>query len=138
MRGPEPLPVDAPPVLHLCRGTAEGGPDDHRLWIWLLIRVYGDIFGRRDIGGGAKTGWVLLTLFLPLVGCLIYLISQGRSMTDRAEREAEQQRAAFEEYVKSVAAETSAGDQTAKARTLLADGAITQQEFERMTATANR
>jgi hypothetical protein len=108
------------------------------LWIWLLIRVYGDIFGRRDIGGGAKTGWVLLTLVLPLVGCLIYLISQGRSMTDRAEREAEQQRAAFEDYVKSVAAEASPGDQTAKARALLADGAITEQEFARMTATAQR
>ena len=108
------------------------------LWIWLLIRVYGDIFGRRDIGGGAKTGWVLLTLFLPLVGCLIYLISQGRSMTDRAEREAEQQRAAFEDYVKSVAAEASPGDQTAKARALLADGVITDQEFARMTAPAPR
>jgi hypothetical protein len=108
------------------------------LWIWLLIRVYGDIFGRRDIGGGAKTGWVLLTLFIPLVGCLIYLISQGRSMTDRAEREAEQQRAAFEDYVKSVAAEASPGDQTAKARALLADGVITEQEFARMTAPAPR
>ena len=108
------------------------------LWIWLLIRVYGDIFGRRDIGGGAKTGWVLLTLFVPLVGCLIYLISQGRSMQERAEHEAEEQRASFEEYVKSVAAEAPAGDQTAKARSLLADGVITQQEFERMTATANR
>jgi len=106
------------------------------LWIWLLIRVYADIFGRRDIGGGAKTGWVLLTLFVPLVGCLIYLITQGRSMTDRAEREAEQQRAAFEDYVKSVAAEASPGDQTAKARALLADGVITEQEFARMTATA--
>ena len=106
------------------------------LWIWLLIRVYADIFGRRDIGGGAKTGWVLLTLFVPLVGCLIYLITQGRSLTDRAEREAEQQRAAFEDYVKSVAAEASPGDQTAKARALLADGVITEQEFARMTATA--
>lgn len=107
------------------------------LWIWLLIRVYGDIFGRHDIGGAAKTGWVLLTLFLPLVGCLVYLITQGRSMTDRAERAAEQQRASFEEYVKSVAADTE-GDQTAKARALLTQGAITEQEFERMTATANR
>src|SRR3954452_18079007 len=78
------------------------------LWIWLLIRVYGDIFGRRDIGGGAKTGWVVLTLILPVFGCLIYLISQGRSMADRAEREAEQQRQSFEEYVKSVAAESAA------------------------------
>ena len=107
------------------------------LWFWLLIRVYADIFRRRDIGGGAKTGWVLLTLFLPLVGCLVYLITQGRSMAERAEHEAEEQRQTFEAYVKSVAA-TSPGDQTAKAQTLLASGAITQQEFERMTATANR
>jgi hypothetical protein len=57
-------------------------------------------------------------------------------MSDRAEREAEQQRAAFEDYVKSVAAEASPADQTAKARALLADGAITEQEFARMTAPA--
>jgi hypothetical protein len=40
--------------------------------------------------------------------------------------------------VKSVAVEASPGDQTAKARALLADGVITEQEFERMTATAQR
>jgi hypothetical protein len=102
------------------------------LWIWLLIRVYGDVFRRRDIGAGAKTGWVVLTVFLPLIGCFAYLITQGRSMAERAEREAAQKRQAFEDHVRTVAAETAGEDQTAKVRSLLESGAITQQEYERM------
>src|SRR5436190_12067828 len=50
------------------------------LWFWLLFRVYADLFRRRDIGGGAKTGWVVFTLLLPMIGVFTYLITQGRSM----------------------------------------------------------
>src|SRR3954462_12128097 len=64
------------------------------LWFMLLFRVYGDLFSRSDIGGGAKTGWVVLTLILPFIGVFIYLISQGRGMADRAVRAIEKQRAA--------------------------------------------
>src|SRR5438309_6020125 len=64
------------------------------LWFWLLIRVYADVFRRDDIGGWAKTGWVLFTLFLPFVGVLVYLISQGHSMQDRVVSQMQEQRAA--------------------------------------------
>ena len=52
------------------------------LWFMLLFRVYGDLFSRQDIGGWAKTGWVVLTLFMPFLGVFLYLISQGRGMAD--------------------------------------------------------
>ena len=48
------------------------------LWFWLLFRVYADLFSRRDIGGWAKTGWVLFTILLPFLGVFMYLITQGR------------------------------------------------------------
>ena len=45
------------------------------VWIWLLIVVFGDIFRSHDMGGFAKALWVLLVIFLPLLGVLIYLIT---------------------------------------------------------------
>jgi hypothetical protein len=103
------------------------------LWFWLLFRVFGDLFRRPDIGGGAKTGWVVLLFLLPVVGALVYLITQGRSMEDRAVREAERQRAATEAYIRSVVADTQSGS-AATARDLLDSGAITSDEYHRLVA----
>ena len=100
-------------------------------WFMLLFRVYGDLFSRRDIGGWAKTGWVVFTLVLPFLGVFVYLISQGRSMADRAVRAVEAQRAGTDAYIRSVAAGAEE-EQLAKARDLLQNGAITPEEFQRM------
>ena len=101
------------------------------LWFMLLFRVYGDLFSRQDIGGWAKTGWVLVTFLIPLLGVFIYLIAQGRGMQERAIQAAERQRAATDAYIRSVAA-TAESDQLGKARELLQSGAITQEEYQRM------
>jgi hypothetical protein len=101
------------------------------LWFMLLFRVYGDLFMRQDIGGWAKAGWIVLTLVLPLLGVFIYLISQGRSMSERATLTIERQRAANDAHIRSVAADAEA-EQLAKARGLLQSGAITPEEYQRM------
>jgi Phospholipase_D-nuclease N-terminal len=101
------------------------------LWFWLLFRVYADLFSRRDIGGWAKTGWVLFTIVLPFLGVFVYLITQGRSMAERAELAVERQRAATDAYIRSVAADADSV-QNAKARDLLDSGAITRDEYDRM------
>ena len=101
------------------------------LWFMLLFRVFGDLFSRRDIGGWAKTGWVVLVLVFPFLGVFIYLISQGRSMADRSMRAVERQRAESDAYIRSVAADAEE-QQLAKARDLLQSGAITQEEYQRM------
>ena len=101
------------------------------LWFWLLFRVYGDLFSRRDIGGWAKTGWVLFTILLPFLGVFVYLITQGRSMTERTELAVERQRATTDAYIRSVAADADSV-QSAKARDLLDSGAITRDEYDRM------
>ena len=46
------------------------------LAIWMFIAVFADIFGRRDLSGWGKAGWVLLIFILPLIGVLIYLIAR--------------------------------------------------------------
>jgi Phospholipase_D-nuclease N-terminal len=101
------------------------------LWFMLLFRVYGDLFTRHDIGGWAKAGWIVLTLVMPFLGVFLYLISQGRSMGERAAQAVERQRAASDAYIRSVAADAEA-EQLAKARGLLQSGAITPEEYQRM------
>ncbi|HEV7189387.1 MAG TPA: PLDc N-terminal domain-containing protein [Blastococcus sp.] len=107
------------------------------LWFMLLFRVFGDLFSRQDIGGWAKTGWVVLTLVMPFLGVFIYLISQGRGMAERAARAVDQQRAASDAYIRSVAAGADV-DRNAKARSLLESGAITPEEFEQLTPAESR
>ena len=46
------------------------------IWIWLLIMVLADIFGRRDLSGWAKAGWTLFVIFLPLIGVLTYMVAR--------------------------------------------------------------
>jgi hypothetical protein len=109
------------------------------VWIWLLIVVFGDIFRSHDIGGFAKAMWVLLVIFLPLIGVLIYLIARGGKMQDRAARDARQQQQEFESYVQDVAgSETSSADEVAKLAQLRDEGVITEPEFEAQKAKALR
>ena len=57
-------------------------------WFWLLIVVIGDLFRRRDVGGGKKVLWLVVLLFLPFVGVFAYLIANSDSMAQRAEERA--------------------------------------------------
>jgi len=42
--------------------------------IWMVITTIIDIFKRDDMSGIAKAGWVLLIVWLPLIGILAYII----------------------------------------------------------------
>jgi hypothetical protein len=102
-------------------------------YFWLLITVFGDLFRRRDIGGGAKTGWVVFVVVLPLIGSLTYLISQGRAMADRDTRQASRVKQETDAYIRSVSAPGYRGvDEIAHAKELLDSGAISQEEFEQL------
>jgi Short C-terminal domain/Phospholipase_D-nuclease N-terminal len=101
------------------------------LWIWLLIAIFGDIFRSHDMGGGAKTLWVIFVLIIPFLGVFIYLIARGGSMHERAVAQNKEQQAAFDAYVKQTAG-TSGGstvDELSKLAGLKAKGAITDAEF---------
>jgi len=99
------------------------------IWIWLLIIVFIDIFRSPDMGGWAKALWVIFIIILPILGVLIYLIARGGGMAERRVQEAQQQQAAFDDYVKQTAGSSSA-DQLAKLSDLKDKGVITQAEFD--------
>jgi ABC-type multidrug transport system fused ATPase/permease subunit len=108
------------------------------LWIWLVIAVFADIIRSRDLSGWGKAAWTILIVLLPLFGVLIYLIARGGSMHERSARQAEEQEAAFRNYVKQTASNGATGtaDELAKLADLKARGVITEEEFQREKAKA--
>ena len=100
------------------------------IWIWIAITVLIDVFRRHDIGGFSKAGWVILVIVVPFLGVLIYLLANHEGMAQRSAKQAEAQKAQFDEYVRD-AAGGSAGE-IAKAKELLDSGAISQDEFDQI------
>jgi hypothetical protein len=107
-------------------------------WFMCLFWIFGDIFRSKDMGGGAKTFWVIFVIIVPWLGILVYLIARGGGMQQRAMEQAQEMQTAQTEYIKSVAASSSnsATDQIASAKSLLDSGAITQDEFTALKAKA--
>jgi predicted PurR-regulated permease PerM len=98
-------------------------------WILLLFRILADIFGNRNIGGGAKALWLIFVVVVPFIGVLIYMVVHGGQMADREYRIAEQQQEAFNTYVRQAAGTTSTADELSKLAALKAQGVITDAEF---------
>ena len=107
-------------------------------WFMCLFWVLGDLFRSRDLGGGAKTLWVIFVILIPWLGILLYLIIRGHGMQERQIEQAKEMQAAQAEYIKSVAAPSSgdAAGQIANAKSLLDSGAITQEEFDHLKSKA--
>ncbi|HSL37044.1 MAG TPA: PLDc N-terminal domain-containing protein [Arthrobacter sp.] len=110
------------------------------IWIAALMvwfRCLFDLFGDRSLSGWGKAGWVILLVFVPWLGALIYLIARGRSMTERQMALVAEQQAAQQEYIQKVAGKSaSPASQIADAKALLESGAINQTEFESLKAKA--
>lgn len=104
-------------------------------YLLLLFYIIGDLFRDRQTSGWVKAIWVVLLIVLPLLTSLVYLIVRGRGMTERAAVEAEQVEAAQKKYIQQTAG-TSPAAQISEAKRLLAEGTITESEFERLKAKA--
>ena len=100
------------------------------MFIWIFIRIFADIFGREDLSGGGKAGWIILIIILPFLGCLIYMIARPK-MTEQDRR----QIAEAEEMQRRVAG-YSAADEIEKLGKLRDEGKITPEEYESMKARA--
>jgi len=102
-------------------------------WFMCLFWVLGDIFRSSDLGGVAKTIWVIVVIIVPWLGILVYVIARGKGMQERQLEQAKQMQAAQADYIKSMAGTSATPtDQIASAKALLDSGAITQDEFNSM------
>lgn len=104
-------------------------------YLYVLFAVIADLFRDREQSGWAKTGWIILLLFVPVLTVLIYIIARGSGMAERQMQSSLQARESTEQYIRSVAT-ASPTDEISQAKTLLDSGAITQSEFEAIKARA--
>lgn len=106
------------------------------MWIWLVISLFADIFRRRDMGGFAKAVWVIVLIFVPLIGVLVYLIAYHKGIAERNVRAVEAAQAQFDQQVREAAGTAGPASEIETARRLLEAGSITQQEFDAIKAKA--
>jgi Short C-terminal domain/Phospholipase_D-nuclease N-terminal len=106
----------------------------------ILFHIFTDLFRDHTLSGGMKTLWVVFLVFLPFLAALVYLISRGKGMAERAAARQQQTQEQFEGQVRSVAttgdATATPTDQIAQAKQLLDAGTIDQAEFDRLKAKA--
>ena len=101
-------------------------------YLMVMFAIIGDLFRDRDTSGVVKAIWILALIFLPILTSLVYLITRGQAMTERAARDAESAQARQDAYIRDVAARGTPADQIAQARSMLDAGVINQAEYERL------
>jgi hypothetical protein len=99
------------------------------VWLILLFRIFGDIFSNHEMGGFAKTLWVIFVVIVPFLGVFIYVIVHGKDMNRRSIEAAQARDKEFQSYVKNVASTGSSADELSKLADLKAKGVITDAEF---------
>ncbi|MGZ6931351.1 MAG: SHOCT domain-containing protein [Acidimicrobiia bacterium] len=100
------------------------------IWIFLLLRVFGDIFRSHDLGGVAKALWVIFVIVLPYLGVLVYLIARGNQMAQHEMQAAQARDAAMRSYIRDAAGGTgSHADELERLASLRDRGVLTDEEF---------
>ena len=64
--------------------------------LWIFIRIFADIFHRKDLTGAWKAIWIIVIFVVPFFGAIVYMISRPVTAQDLEEKAAlEQQQAAI-------------------------------------------
>lgn len=102
------------------------------LFISVLIMFFNvvvDLFRDKSLGGVAKTVWVIVLLFLPLIGLLVYVIARGDGMARRQVEAQVEARESFDSYVREVSGGSGAASELEKAAAMHASGQLSDEEF---------
>ena len=105
-------------------------------WIWTLVIILSDVFGRDDLSGWAKAAWTLFILVVPFLGVLVYLIAHGSELGERRVTRVETASDRHDTHHAAPASGGGAAGQIADAKRLLDSGAISQAEFDQLKAKA--
>ena len=101
------------------------------LWINLLMVFFSvifDLFRDHELSGWGKAGWLIVLLFLPFLGLLVYVIARGPGMAQRSMKQQADSQADFDSYVRDVAGSGAAGE-LEKASALHAAGSLSDDEY---------
>ena len=98
--------------------------------IFIFIRVFADIFHRRDLSGVAKAGWIFLLFVIPFLGALIYLIARPK-VTEQDREDIQRVQAAQQR-----ASGHSPAEELEKLARLRDAGELTAEEYGQLKARA--
>ncbi|MCP3819268.1 SHOCT domain-containing protein [Streptomyces sp. A3M-1-3] len=102
------------------------------MWLMLLFRIIVDIFRDHQMNGWVKAGWLLFVLIIPFLGALVYVCVRGKEMGKREIRQAQEQQAAMDAYIRETAGSGGGGaDELTKLSELKARGDLSESEFQR-------
>ncbi|MER7467413.1 SHOCT domain-containing protein [Streptomyces sp. NPDC097981] len=108
------------------------------MWLFLLFKIVTDIFRDHEMSGWGKAGWLIFVILLPFLGVLVYVIARGKSMTQRDVKQARENEAAFQDYIRTTAGTAPAGGSSVDELHRLAElkdrGALTEAEFQQAKA----
>ena len=93
-------------------------------FLWIFISLFGDIFRRNDLSGGAKALWILFLVVLPFLGSLIYIITRPKVTAQDVQMMAQA------EAANKAVAGVSTADELAKLQQLKDTGVITDAQYE--------
>ena len=99
------------------------------LWIWMIFVIFADIFRSDDLSGWGKTIWSIFVIFLPFLGIFTYLIARGNGMAERQAAMVRASQQASQNYIRNVAASSSAADQLGTLADLHAAGKLDDAEY---------
>lgn len=100
-------------------------------WFYLLWMVISDLFADKGMSGWVKALWIVVLIFFPLLGTLVYIIARGKGMTERREKASKDAQRQVNDYIRKEAMAGSATE-LVSAKQLLDDGTITPEEFEKI------
>jgi ABC-type multidrug transport system fused ATPase/permease subunit len=100
------------------------------IWIWILFTIIGDLFRDHEMSGWAKALWIIVLVFIPFLGSLIYLIARGSGMRERALKAQAEAKHHMDAYIQQQA-HSSPADELHKLNDLKEKGAISAEEFDR-------
>lgn len=103
-------------------------------YLSVLFSIVSDLFRDRELSGGMKALWIFCLIFFPFITALVYIIVRGKGMNERAIAQADQAKAATDNYIRSVAGSPS--DEIARAKALLDAGTINADEYAALKAKA--
>ncbi len=104
-------------------------------YLIILFQIVVDLFRDPDLGGGSRAIWIIGLIFLPVFTAIVYVLSRGRSMSERQRASVQKARSETENYIREVAGKSPA-EHIAAAKALLDAGTITQEEYAKLKAKA--
>ena len=104
-------------------------------YLFILFHIVVDLFRDTQMGGGAKTLWIIGLVFLPILTALIYVLFRGPGIAERQRDAVRQAKADADSYIRQVAGKSPA-EQIADAKSLLDAGTINTDEYGRLKAKA--